>query len=61
MSGQLKEFKKPNPDEGQSFPAFVKPPEDGSGIEGKRKIVEFVIRLCTLYIKVKTSIQKLLF
>lgn len=47
MSGQLKEFKKPNPDEGQSFPAFVKPPEDGSGIEGKRKIVEFVIRLCT--------------
>ena len=35
MSGQLKEFKKPNPDEGQSFPAFVKTPEDGAASEGR--------------------------
>ncbi|XP_076817561.1 myosin-binding protein C, slow-type-like [Clavelina lepadiformis] len=36
MSAKLKEFKKPNPDEGQSFPSFPSPPHDVDSHEGER-------------------------
>jgi len=41
MSGKLKEFKKPNAAEGESFPSFVKAPENANGYEGMANFAIF--------------------